>query len=344
MPGGLHPSVRHDGAWARQAKQERLVANEQAHASELLRQHLLSKQHAAQRQRLQLRREQESMRESRLAKEAQLIARDDAYAHHVRDSQMRFIARSNEINSRPSKRAATRKALAMNCGATQSEHRRADVPVLALNEIDELGMRAAASLYTYPSSRGMPSSRSSLVRSPALSSARSTTSLEARVAMEQREAQRALDVERRKDEAVITAARAKERAERAQAAKDELNGRRYQRVEMAQTTQRQAERERQRSRLARDVAEQGRLDNIHYLNTHGDRLGWTPHSFHKKEDGDGRWPYPIDWSWVMRGMNILQEQWWLVEQKKRVQTRRQQLATQSDARPRQTGEDVLQRL
>lgn len=64
---------------------------------------------------------------------------------------------------------------------------------------------------------------------------------------------------------------------------------------IAVAQRREAARQQRRAAMRRERAEAGREDNILYLNTHGDRLHWDPPRFeHTLEDGDGRWPYPMN--------------------------------------------------
>ena len=88
--------------------------------------------------------------------------------------------------------------------------------------------------------------------------------------------------------------RAVERRSMESAVKAEQEFRRRGEEHLAVQQQRRAERLSRRSMMRRASAEAGREANIHYLNTHGDRLHWNPPLFtHTLEDGDGRWPYPM---------------------------------------------------
>ena len=69
-----------------------------------------------------------------------------------------------------------------------------------------------------------------------------------------------------------------------------------------------------KKRQKRERGDRGWHENYEYLQTHGPefRLTWKPWLWHDKDSGiDGRWPQPMDWSWLMRGMNILNDHWWL---------------------------------
>ena len=95
----------------------------------------------------------------------------------------------------------------------------------------------------------------------------------------------------REAEAVVRGAEMHISHERA--AKAELEASRRAKVEMSATARRQAERQRMRAKMRSKEADAGWEANLHYLNTHGDKLHWEAPCFHDAADGDGRWPYPL---------------------------------------------------
>jgi hypothetical protein len=66
-------------------------------------------------------------------------------------------------------------------------------------------------------------------------------------------------------------------------------------VEMMRQQDRQKARAAMRAQLKAQEGKAGWDANLHYLNTHGDRLHWDPPFFKHtlEEDGDGRWPFPM---------------------------------------------------
>ena len=77
-------------------------------------------------------------------------------------------------------------------------------------------------------------------------------------------------------EEIVQQVQASMQHSRERAAAAERESRRRATTELVVQQRRQTERARMRARIRRNEAERGRERNIHYLNTHGDRLHWNP--------------------------------------------------------------------
>ena len=114
----------------------------------------------------------------------------------------------------------------------------------------------------------------------------------------QEEAAEAARIEGRKKierEAANKVMREQEQIAQERIVKAEAESRRRAQAELSRQQQRQQARVALRAKLKAKEAEAGWEANLHYLNTHGDRLHWeTPVFKHTlEEDGDGRWPFPM---------------------------------------------------
>jgi len=116
------------------------------------------------------------------------------------------------------------------------------------------------------------------------------------------------EAEERAQQRAVTAARKAEIvADKQQAAVREVRKNEWQQANMAYDTEQQAARERARYKMRRARGEMMRDANVDYLNTDTRVTRWHAICWHDpKDETDWRWPFSLDWSWIMRGAHILE--------------------------------------
>jgi hypothetical protein len=255
------PVVRQDDVWVRREARDRVLAREQAKSSEAFRQRCFERQREGQE--LQQQRRAQSRIDFGAAQHAWKLA-------HSKERVERNRVRRESIAEIEKAREATR-AEAKKAEAEQVENSRQLVGALHQRKQMQRVQQLERKLHQ--------------MRLTANQSWRREVDAEESTRQERMRAER---------EVAAIAMRAHVRDETEYATQVEQEARRRARVEIETNARRKAERERRRARMRAKEAERGRDANIHYLNTHGDRLHWNPPLFeHTLEDGDGRWPYPM---------------------------------------------------
>ena len=255
------PSVRQDWVWARQERQERARKAEQASSFEQFRRAHLSKTRGEQKQQDRIRIEAKAQWEAVQAAHAAAEKQERSSKGALRRT---ILAEMNK------KQNAKRSELAR---AEEQLTARAELRMNAINEHFVSQQKLRRELRRIHSSDG------------------------GRETWRQWEAAQDQSLEDRKKDIRDAAAqrmRAEDRRSMESAVAAEKEFRRRGEEQLALHQNRRVERLSRRRAMRRESAEAGREANIHYLNTHGDRLHWNPPLFtHTLEDGDGRWPYPM---------------------------------------------------
>ena len=262
------PSVRQDWLWAKHNELDQLRERERRKACETLRQRCLANEKAEREQKVQQRRENEETWKA--AQIAQLRAENIERSLSAR-------IRGTSIVENEHKRLAARR---------EAQEREASVHDNCKKLSRKLLRRECAESYHKQAMRHESKcDASESTHSWSIGWWRNTSEEKAR-----EEAIRKME-----REASEVAMRRAERADKERALKAEAESRRRAQDETARQIQRQKVRQAMRARLKAKEAEAGREANIHYLNTHGDKLHWdAPYFKHTLEDdGDGRWPFPM---------------------------------------------------
>jgi hypothetical protein len=258
------PQVRQDALWARRAAEEKARAKELAKAREELRNRCHANQLHENRQHKLERKRQNRVWDATQRASTARSSRDHEEQLRVRDEALLEIERQRLRKRKEEEEHEAKLRAAGRLKVEELLYESFTQTMIQLqNKFDRLRMTWAAN----------PNAKAELQ------------------AMEDDRMQR-LKVDQ---EAAAQAMRSEVADFHTYVAKAERASRRRARERIEGDAARRAARETVRYNVRRREAERKREANIHYLNTHGDRLHWTPPLFeHTLADGDGRWPYPMD--------------------------------------------------